>query len=54
MVDRLTSGRRYHGMSAVSGDLARYCLPTPTVPHDDMKTPAQTKSNTQATDDKKE
>ena len=51
-VDRLSSSRRYHGMSAVSGDLARYCLPTPTVPHDDKKTPAHTQSNTQAADDK--
>ena len=48
-VDRLSSSRRYHGMSAVSGDLARYCLPSP---HSDMKTPAQTQSNTQAADDK--
>ena len=48
-VDRLSSSRRYHGMSAVSGDLARYCLPSPTA---DMKTPIQTQSNTQAADDK--
>ena len=51
-VDRLSSSRRYHGMSAVPGDLARYCLPAPTATHDDKKTPAHTQSNTQAADDK--